>query len=248
VKEKIMLIAGCSHAAGFEIDGTFDSQHNRSNSFGNLFAKQLGYRPINIASGGATNPTISRSIIEWIENFYDEQTQELFVLIAWTESSRLELPVDIAHDYDSGNPAADWQDHYGHSYLRINQGWRGNSLQERKMLAYYQKFIADNLEYLEIISANLVLQIQFYLTSKKIDFLMCSTMHMFTETYTHLEPYINKIDKTKYIDLMNTSESFFWKYKNAGYENPKAKFWHHEAEPHRLYSEKLLSYINTKNS
>ena len=31
-KEKILLIAGCSHAAGSEIDGDEDSQYNRDHS------------------------------------------------------------------------------------------------------------------------------------------------------------------------------------------------------------------------
>ena len=42
-----MLIAGCSHTAGSEIDGTQDSVHNRQNSYGNLVAKNLGLVPIN---------------------------------------------------------------------------------------------------------------------------------------------------------------------------------------------------------
>ena len=60
-----MLIAGCSHAAGSEIDGSEDSQFNRANSFGNVLAEQLGYKPINIAINGSTNSGIARSVIEW---------------------------------------------------------------------------------------------------------------------------------------------------------------------------------------
>ena len=39
--EKIMLIAGCSHAAGSEIDGTEDSVYNRQHSFGALLAVKM---------------------------------------------------------------------------------------------------------------------------------------------------------------------------------------------------------------
>ena len=40
-KEKILLIAGCSHAAGSEIDGKEDSKYNREHSYGALVAKKL---------------------------------------------------------------------------------------------------------------------------------------------------------------------------------------------------------------
>ena len=34
--EKILLIAGCSHTGGSEIDGSQDSKYNRINSFGGI--------------------------------------------------------------------------------------------------------------------------------------------------------------------------------------------------------------------
>ena len=62
-KEKIALIAGCSHSAGSEIDGNQDSSYNRDNAFGSVLAKKLGYRPLNISVTGATNSGIARSIL-----------------------------------------------------------------------------------------------------------------------------------------------------------------------------------------
>jgi hypothetical protein len=59
MKERVLLIAGCSHAAGSEIDGTEDSIYNRQHSFGNLLAEKLGRRPINIASSAANNQCIA---------------------------------------------------------------------------------------------------------------------------------------------------------------------------------------------
>ena len=38
----VALIAGCSHTAGFEIDGTEDPEHNRQHSWGNQLAHMLG--------------------------------------------------------------------------------------------------------------------------------------------------------------------------------------------------------------
>ena len=48
-KEKILLVAGCSHMAGSEIDGKEDSTFNRQHSFGALIAKHLGRKVIHVA-------------------------------------------------------------------------------------------------------------------------------------------------------------------------------------------------------
>ena len=82
-KEKIMLIAGCSHAAGSEINGQEDSVYNRQHSFGARLANKLGYKPINIATNGASNSCIARSILNWFDQNYDENTMEIFVLTSW---------------------------------------------------------------------------------------------------------------------------------------------------------------------
>ena len=52
-KEKILLVAGCSHMAGSEIDGNEDSTFNRQHSFGALVAKHLGRKVVHVAQVGA---------------------------------------------------------------------------------------------------------------------------------------------------------------------------------------------------
>jgi hypothetical protein len=73
-KEKILLIAGCSHAAGSEIDGNEDSEYNREHSYGALVAKKLKRKPINISQVGATNTGISRQVQQWFHNVYNPDT------------------------------------------------------------------------------------------------------------------------------------------------------------------------------
>ena len=73
-KEKIMLIAGCSHTAGSEINGLEDSVYNRQKSYGNQLAYKMGYTPVNIAEPGSTNPTIARSILQWFSEKYNSVT------------------------------------------------------------------------------------------------------------------------------------------------------------------------------
>lgn len=237
-----MLIAGCSHAAGAEIDGTDDSIYNRKNSYGNLLSEKLNRQPINIASSGSTNSSITRSILEWFSTNYDPEVMDVFVLVSWTESSRLELPVDREIFYSEMNNSSDWKSKTEQNYLRINQGWAGGDNWEKELLPGYQEFIAQNLELLEIISVNLVLQLQYFFKLQKVNYLMCNSMHMFTPTI-QLKFYLNLIDKSNYINYIDNDKSFYWKYRNRGFLNSKAKYWHHDEIPHMLYAEELYRFI-----
>jgi hypothetical protein len=245
--KKIMLIAGCSHASGSEIDGTPDSKYNRENSFGNVLANKMGYEAVNIAVSGSTNPSIARSILEWFYQNYNPDTMEVFVVVGWTESTRIEIPSDRPHWYNDMNKSSDWFPTSAINYLRINQGYPGANDWERELVKYYHEFIVKNLKYLEITSANLVLQIEYFLKMHKLDYVMCNTMHMF-DNNGHLRFYLDKIDKTRYYNLEDTSQDFYWKYRNAGYENPKAQYWHHNEIPHQLYADELQNFILSNRS
>ena len=118
-----ILISGCSHAAGSEIDGNEDSRFNRDNSFGNLLGKKLGLQPINIAITGASNSAIARSVIEYCDK-HDTSNLGL-VLVAWTDSSRLEVPFNRVYPYENNNQYADWFSDSCRDYMRVNMGHPG---------------------------------------------------------------------------------------------------------------------------
>lgn len=245
IKEKIALIAGCSHSAGSEIDGTLDSHYNRSNSFGSLLAMKLGYRPLNIAINGSTNSGIARSILMWFNENYSPETMDVYVIVGWTESSRLEIPATHRpSDFHSGNPSIEWYDSSANSYLRINYGWTGHDGYEKSIVPSYQKFMTENEMYLEYQSASTALMIQYFLASHNIKYVMCNTMHMFAPHNHYVSYLLKMIDAKCYYNFdKNQDESFYWKYKNLGYENSKARYWHHSKEPHELYAEELYKFI-----
>ena len=247
--EKIALIAGCSHSAGSEIDGTEDSQYNRDHSFGSVLATKMGYRPINIAVNGSTNSGIGRSILSWFEEEYNPNTMEVFVIIGWTESTRMEVPAgNRPGDYYSGNSASNWFDSSSNSFIRINFGWHGDTEEDRAFVVPYHKFMAENEPILENWSATQVLMIEYFLKNLGIEYIMCDTMHMFTPQ-RHVTSYlVKKIDSTKYYKVNQAeTESFYWKYKLMGYNNAKAKYWHHTEEPHALYAEALYAFLKETN-
>lgn len=245
-REKIMLIAGGSDVAGSEIDGTDDSYYNRDHSFGNLLATRLGYRPLNIAITGATNSSIMRSIVEWFHTQYNAETMDVFVLIGWTESTRMEIPWTKPTAWDAYNKYANWFSNSAVDYLRVNASWKGTYEEEQVAIAECHKIMARYGNVLELQSANFILTIQFLLKSMKIPYVMCNTLHMFsplTVATRHLKFYLTKFDKKRYISYMDNGESFFTKYKNLGYTNPNAKYWHHGEEPHELYAKVLYKFI-----
>jgi hypothetical protein len=244
-KERIALIAGCSHSAGSEIDGSQDSKYSRDSAFGSILANKLGYRPINIAINGSTNSGIARSILMWFDENYNPETMDVYVIVGWTESSRIEVPATHRpSDFHSGNPSIEWYDSSANSYLRINYGWEGSGSYEKEIIPKYHKFMAENEIYLEYQTASTVLMIQYFLKSKNIPYVMCSTMHMFRPQEHFTSYLVNLIDETRYYNLKTDQDSaFYWKYKNLGYENSKAVYWHHSEEPHRLYAEELYKFI-----
>ena len=244
MKEKILLIAGCSHAAGSEIDGNEDSEYNRHHCFGSELAKKLGRKPINMSIAGNTNSGIARSILKWFSANYDSKKTDVMVLVAWTDSTRMEIPVD--NRCPPPMPCyTNWLDVTCESFFRSTMGYEGDKKKpgEVKMIQSVQRFIAENERISEIMSINYALQIQYFLQSKKVNYIMCNTMPVFVKHTNHLGYYLNLIDATKYYGIYNGEEAFYPKYKNEGYTNPKAKYWHHNEEPHQLFAEELYNFI-----
>lgn len=243
--DKILLIAGCSHAAGSEMNGSTDSVYNRCNSFGNILARKLDRIPINIAQHGLSNQGIARVVMNWFHYQYNEKLQDVQVLVAWTESLRTELPrTDEKSDTLSIiSRSSDWLDETSKHYYNFNFASKGSSDKEIMAIESAERFIANNEIFMEINSAYNIILLQQFFKANNIKYMMCNTMHMFTSYVKQIENLLPLIDQTKYRNMMHGGESFYLKYKNLGYTNPKAKYWHHGEEPHQLYAEDLYNFI-----
>lgn len=243
MKNKILLISGCSHAAGSEIDGSTDSKYNRSKSFGNLFAEKIGYTPINAAIGASNNQCIARTVLEWFKENYQKDEMDVKVLVSWTEPTRLDFPVPVdCKQYDEmRSPSADFYSMTARNYLKVNIAWKGLNEWEKSILQTCHAFMADSPLYFEISSANTILQLQYFFRSLGIDYLMCNSTHLFSQA-EHLKFYIDLIDKKNYFNFNDNDQAFYTKFKKLGYVNEKAKWFHHGEEPHRLYAEELYKF------
>lgn len=245
-KKKVIFIAGCSHAAGSEIDGQEDSFYNRQNSFPTHLSNLLGRFHVHAALVGSTNPTIARTLQEWFAQKYDADTMDVFVLLAWTDSSRIEIPSDNPKFYHTNNLAVDWFSKSSIEYHRITGGNVNGTPEEQDYIESCLRFMVEHQTYLEIVSANAVLQTQYFLKMHGVKYLMCNTMPMFT-TRSHINFYKTLVHKNHYIDFDNNDQSFYKKYKDLGYSNQLAKYHHHGEEPHKLYAEYLYNYIKQHN-
>lgn len=247
MKEKILLIAGCSNSSGSEIDGTPDSRYNRDHSFGNQLALRLDCKPVNIAMRGVSNPAIARSVLEWFDKCYDAESMDVFVLVGWTSSSRMEAPLHRPTWYNEQNPHADWISESSYNFLQVHHGAKPGNSDEREIYERYPMFIVNEEIFLEILSANYALQLQYFFKSKNIPYLQVNTLYQFTQLNHHIEFYLNQIDRLRYLDFDNPKEAFYYKYADLGYKNLKAQYFHHSEEPHWRYADHLLEHIKQHN-
>lgn len=238
---KKLLIVGCSHAAGYEINGTEDCAYNRQHSFGNQLAKKLGREPVNVAMGALSNGGIVRSVLTWFNEAHDPD-DDVVVLVAWTEAVRLDIPQSPCVDYYC--PATDHYFDSHRDFLQVNPGIEihdGMNESEKHRTLAAQRFMAESTEFCEILSLQNIILLQNFFNANNIDYMMCNTMKLYTEN-AWTDHYIPFIDTHRFMNFHDESQSFYWYYRDAGFDNPLAKHWHHGEEPHRLYSEKLYFY------
>jgi len=245
MSDKILLIAGGSDPAGSEMDGNEDSLFNRQNSFGNLLANKIGYTPVNIAISGSANTGITRSVLEWFDTEY-KPNSKVFVLIGFADSIRMEAPWHRPTWHNKNNAYADWFSQTSVDYMRITPALQKYN-DDEDLIEDYQRFMACAENFLQIYSANLVLQLQYFFNSKKIPYLLLNTLYMFDKNMKQLQWYLKQIDNKRYINFDNNDESFFTRYDKLGFKNNLAKYLHHGIEPHKLYAEYLYKHITTHN-
>jgi hypothetical protein len=184
--------------------------------------------------------------MNWFHYQYNPEIQDVHVLVPFTESIRIELPrMDEKEDAISiTTRSASWLDRTSNDYYKFSMGnHKGKTDEEDEVFQSATKFIVKNEIYMEIQSAYTVILLQHFFQSKNIKYVMCNTMHMFTSYIKQIENLLPLIDQTKYRHMMHEGEAFYPKYKNLGYDNLKAKYWHHNEEPHRLFADDLYQFI-----
>lgn len=247
-----MLIAGCSHAAGAEIDGNISSVDNRQASFGNQLAKMMDHTPINIARNGSSNSAIHRSVLNWFtlnQDLLENKNNNLFVLVNWAESCRMEAPVPNAVGIDQ-DTCADWADPSFLDSVQVNVMTNPHQVasHEKEQFLTTQRFLVYSPIYTEMLTAKDALSLQYFFKAEGIRYLMTNSGIAFNNiNMKHLKPYLTKIDAKRYYMYRNNDYGFYEKYLNQGCENPLANYGHHGADAHLSRANDLHNYIKQKN-
>lgn len=252
MKRKVLLIVGGSDLAGCEMDGSMDSKWNRHNSFAAKLAHNKrvldGYEIVNAATSGQGNSAIVRTTLMWFRDHYDPETMDVFVVCGWTEPSRMDAPYKTGQiPYHEMYPGADYTPRENFDYLVINAGWTHGHEDQRVLSDSYVEFLLLNPEFLELMSMNYVLQLQWFFKAHGVPYVMMNTLHMFSHDNYFLEAYYPMLDEARYFNYRDNTKSFYTKYQLEGYVNEKAEWYHHGEEPHQLYSVLLEEHIIANN-
>jgi len=239
---KTLVAVGCSHTAGADIDGNPASYYNRQNCFAAQLANKLGYEYINVSVNGASNQFIHRKVIEYITN-YMESPKEVFFLIGWTSSDRMELRYSENSNFEHNN-LADLEDR---KYFPFTSGTHKNLILDDKMKKL-NKFIDILFDYhlKENERATLAYSTQQILKSLEIPYFMFNSCNGIERT-EYTGPILDKIDKTYYPEPEDESKAYFPYCRfTLGY-NEFSEYWHHYKPAHDEYAIYLFNLLREKN-
>lgn len=235
---KHVLINGCSHSAGSEIEGSGigEGNYNRDNSFGAQFAKGLNCTYTNIAYPGASNDYIARTTMYWILD-NKELAKETLFLIHWTGTDRTEYFFEqgttSAFDFIENAPDTNVAHlHPQHFPDWVPQQWHKN-------IDTLSNHLFINHTTWDINRYNNIIQTQELLKSYGYKYVFRNAFQC-CENKPRYQYYINKLDKDNFLDWDNAEESFYEHCINQGFSVEGQQYWHHGLDAHTYWAKKLL--------
>ena len=239
-----ILINGCSHSAGSEIEGSGigEGNYNREHCFGALLSKRLGVPYTNIALPGASNDYINRTTCMWILDNPTLIKKTLF-LINWTGSNRSEI---FFNEYTGST--------YWHFIPHVSDKSVGHIHTDHyapmfpeemhRNLTVLSKYMFVNEEHWEINRYLNIINLQTILKSNNLNYIFKNGFQWCAagERYNY---YRDKIDNKKFIGFDNEEHSFFEHCLNEGFSIAGQQYYHHRQAAHeywanRLYHENFL--------
>lgn len=230
---KYLIAGGDSFTFGSELPDSTDTIYSNL-TWSALLAKHMGLEYQCAAKPGAGNSAIMRRVIEAVEKSEDTA----FVVVMWSWPGRLEVKIDnVVKGYKLRQMLP--KDDIENGWLNISP-WNIQSFEERieklpakddphfvkiykrqceleklvgmDVLAESYFTIASNEHFLYQ-SAMAIFTLQCYLEKKNIPFLFATTTDHLLEMFTKDDiPFINMIDKTKWLNL--DTGMYQWALKN----------------------------------
>lgn len=236
-----VLINGCSHSAGSEIEGSGigDGNYNRENSFGAQFAKQLDCTYTNIAYPGGSNDYVARTTMYWILDNKELAKNTLF-LIHWTGTDRTEYFYEdgetYAYDFIKYSP----DKKVAHLHPQHYPDWAPKRWKKNLDVLGTNLFI--NQSHWDINRYNNIIQTQEFLKSNNCKYIFRNAFQC-CENKPRYQYYIDKIDKENFLHFDNIEESFYEHCFNAGFDTSGQEHWHHRIDAHTYWANRLFSLL-----
>lgn len=237
---KHVLINGCSHSAGSEIEGSGigEGDYNRAQCFGAQLARRLDCEYTNLSLPGGSNDYIARTTLYWILENQELAKQTLF-LIHWTGSTRSEMFYEGSVDKIYWN----WIDHsfdkrVGHVHFDHHA-----NIFPKQMASNLQaigKSLFINETHWEINKYNNIIQTQTLLKSFNLPYIFGNAFQSCAQGDRY-NRYLNLIDQEKFKNPASDDHSFFEHCLANGFSIEGQRFWHHKIDAHTYWAERLFN-------
>jgi hypothetical protein len=205
--QRILLVNGCSHAAGSDIESRAVEPRGWSpqKAFGRHLADALGWRYENIAMPGGSNERIVRTTVERIGRaVHDGNVRDLFVLIMWTGHARFEVYDDHHQCWLNLCPGVADTPYFNEYPFAVQRYFTYHTLVRTTRTETSTRFWLE------------VLLLQSYLKVNAVDYLFCNSYQALDDG-VQFEAFSQQLDRTRYYEPFDEARSFWWQLKYEGY-------------------------------
>ena len=233
--KKILLVNGCSHTAGSEIDTLGVAPHGYSpeKAFGAHLANAMGCDDyVNIAMPGGSNERITRTTIDWIGK-YHKPADQLFVVIMWTGRDRFELYDDRNRIWLSLCPGVERSRWFADFTYAVQQYFKFHMLVRTSDVQTYSRLWAE------------VIMMQSYLKINHINYMFCNAYQGLPETLDYAG-FRSQVDLAAYYQPFEDSTGFVQILTQQGFKTRAGDNVHFGEDGHRYWAGVLHAFIQDR--
>ncbi len=247
----IMLVNGCSHTAGSEIEYNNQSMCYEK-AWGKWLCNMTGQDYINISRPGAGNEYIRRTTQDWIiENVFLNKLytkEDLEVIVMWSGFDRQEVFFQDSNIMDNVNPSSDTKLHKSKMNLEIKR--------LKEVIIYFHDYLYSNLKNLTTIN-NLL----YFLNTHNIKYTFLNGLntfitldelnenyqkHVLYQSYYNSLWIFNEMNKNKHLGFFNKEDTFFHHLNDYTYFewSEFSHKGHFGEDAHKYWAKKVYDFMN----
>lgn len=252
MKIKKLIAVGCSHVYGAE---TIPDDSNHPDSKNYSFAKHLAdnfkCEYVNIACCGISNFEIARRLQQYID-FFNKDTQELFVMIGWTDYNRFTISIEdelkkkLPNLFSPRLMNISSVEIYAQKMISLMQ----NPFKEEPIYLKQIKKIENGEQFYNFVNKNIFdtqyfTDLNYLLRTTMTNYLLAKNINHLTIPTTRANRYINT---QRYENVLDNNHNILEHKHNFDYINDFSKYgvepgYHLSRKAHEEVAKFLLSKI-----